>query len=132
MSDLWQQMRAVLAQLELVSHGTTTHFGPNAGANHETLLPPGDPRPPHLLYRNRFHRCLGDTGRRAVLQDAKAELKRLKHSPTPTEPEWGSYHWKVKVANDDRPIETVARFHGIARSTVSKYRARYRTEKRVA
>lgn len=131
---LEREMRAVLLRLELVSHGKTAAINPNAvhGTGSTSPAPTGEVSPPHLIHRHRWNRCISDHGRRQVLKEAQTELERIQHAPVPTEPEWGSYWWKVKIANDGRSLEVVSRFYSIGKSTVSKYRARYRTEKQAA
>lgn len=123
-------MRQVLLELELISHGKTATIDPNAvHSTNDTHKPPsGEPQPPHLHYQHRWNNSRTHRSRQIVLQDAQDELDAIKRAKPPTEPEWGSYWWKVQVANDDRPIEVVSRLYSIGKSTVSKYRSRYREQ----
>jgi hypothetical protein len=59
--DLDQQMRSILAQLELLAHGTITNYSPTGGGHSADTKPPtGESRPPHLHWRERWERAVRD------------------------------------------------------------------------
>lgn len=78
-----QQMRQVLAELELVSHGSTASWdtsGGHAAPGHRILAETNQavPDPPHVHYRDVYSRCATDDLRTAVLDRAKAELQQIR------------------------------------------------------
>lgn len=94
--DLERQIRLVLANLELLSHGTTASWNPSGGRSAESSAvgPPGDSRPPHLIYRARFDKAVSDDERRQVLRQAEDELLRLR----------GGNHRPAAVSRTDAEI----------------------------
>lgn len=70
-----ERMRQVLAELELVSHGTTAKWNTAGGGENDALLPPGEPDPPHLFYRDRYQVAEGDDQRTRVLDAAIEALE---------------------------------------------------------
>lgn len=78
--SLDREIRQVLAELELISHGTTASYNPGGGHN-DPLYPPGEMLPPHLDYRRRYQRCWTDYQRRNVIDAARKELDRIKRTP---------------------------------------------------
>jgi DNA-directed RNA polymerase specialized sigma24 family protein len=74
--DLPLEMRQVLAELELLSHGSTQSFAaaPGAGSDKSYGRPPGDEHPPHLHWRNQWKRASDEDRRSEVLRHAKADL----------------------------------------------------------
>jgi hypothetical protein len=69
-------MRQVLANLELLMHGTTTNFSSEGGGDGAgTKQPTGELHPPHLLWRERWEQAASDDARRRVLENAKADLE---------------------------------------------------------
>lgn len=76
---LGREIRQVLAELELISHGATVRFAPatsRGGAG--SSVPSGESNPPHLRFRERFESCRTDNDRAAALEAAQAELRSLK------------------------------------------------------
>jgi plasmid maintenance system antidote protein VapI len=81
--DLERQIRQVLAQLELVSHGTITAYNSSGGHAAESgrALPPGELKPPHEFYRQQFAETTGDHDRSKLLEQAQAELGAITKRP---------------------------------------------------
>lgn len=85
---LRHQMREVLAQLELVSHGTITNYNPSGGGGEsEQALPAGGSGAEHLKWRRLFERATSDKERRTLIDQAWQELEQLRgrvERPVPT------------------------------------------------
>lgn len=88
MPDRHQTITQVLAELEMVSHGTTQSWNASGRGGDATCrpgqsgdLPPGELAPPHLVYRRRYDNALTDYERQGILRDARHTLKRAKHAP---------------------------------------------------
>ena len=70
------EMRGVLARLELISHGSVQAWNPAGGrGRQDALYPPGDPRPPHIVFRELYDAAGSDEKRRGVIGAARAELE---------------------------------------------------------
>lgn len=68
MIDLDRQMRSILAQLEMVAHGTVTNYSPTGTGNGADTKPPtGELRPPHEHWKRRWDL--------AVERDEETELR---------------------------------------------------------
>lgn len=123
---IWQ----LLAELELLSHGATMKIDANRvhGSKERAAMPAGESNPPHLEFRERYLRAFSEKSRREIVAEAEKCLADWRKTAPPKEPEWGSYHWKVLVANDDRPREIQVRHWGISRQTIATYRRKYRKD----
>lgn len=67
-ADLAQQMRSILAQLELLPHGSVTSYSSTGGGNGADTKPPtGESRPPHDHWKRRWDL--------AVERDEEVELR---------------------------------------------------------
>lgn len=79
MSDQDQRMRAVLARLELVSHGTCQAWNPSGGHSGEpddkivTLILRGEGDTPHERYLELYRAAWGPEAREKVIRAAEAE-----------------------------------------------------------
>lgn len=61
MIDLDQQMRSILANMELLAHGSTANWSPTGRSRGGSYgRPPGDERPPHEYWRARWERAVRD------------------------------------------------------------------------
>lgn len=88
MIDLDCQMRSILAQLEMLPHGTITNYSPTGGGHGaDTKLPTGELRPPHEHWRRRWDLAVErdeeteqresapvTTQRKRVIEKAQADL----------------------------------------------------------
>lgn len=73
--ELDGEIRALLARLELISHGQTQAWNPaTQGGERAALLPPGESNPPHLVFRRLWDAAGSDEQRRRVIRDAEREL----------------------------------------------------------
>jgi hypothetical protein len=110
------QMRDVLVQLELCSHGTTAALGLRGDG--QGIYPPGERFPPHLAFRRRYERCWTHAGRERVLKDAREELERCRHAPKPSPvsfkqrilTEWEGHHYTEVAKVTNTPALTVYRW----------------------
>lgn len=73
-----QQIRQVLAELELISHGTTANWAPTGHASEGAAMPPGESQPPHLYWRGQWLRAVDEEDERRVLAGARRELASLR------------------------------------------------------
>lgn len=71
------EMRQVLAELALTSHGTTASWNSGGGGD-GSVSPPGESEPPHETYAADYTEAVDDAGRARVLAAARAELVRIK------------------------------------------------------
>lgn len=75
---MWPEMRKVLAELELLSHGATMQWNSSGGKSCEHpggKRPGGDSRPLHDVYRELWGRAGTDEQRRNVVDDAQQALR---------------------------------------------------------
>jgi hypothetical protein len=121
---------AILLRLELLSHGATASIDANRvhGSKERPSQPAGESRPPHLEYRRRYENAHTERGRREVVDEAQECLDEWTHKKPPEHPEYGSYHWKLAIANSNKTGAELARFHGISRQTVQIYRRKFRQD----
>lgn len=64
-----------------------------------------------------------------LVEEARATVEAWRKAPplpAGIEPERGTYLWRCKVADDDRPLDRIKTVYGISRATVYRYRATYR------
>lgn len=125
-----RHFHAILLRLELLSHGATMTIDANRvhGTKERTAMPAGEGRPPHLEYRDRYECARTDKSRREIVDEAQKCLDEWTHSRPPASPEWGSYHWKVMIANEREIGRSLANKYGISRQTVQTYRRLYRRD----
>ncbi len=73
-------VRVLLAELELLSHGSTQNVRPAPGGQgaEGRVFPPGESRPPHVELRARYVACRSDRGRREVIAAMGAALKEAR------------------------------------------------------
>lgn len=78
------EMRQVLAELELLSHGGTTAWDAAGGGKAGSREPQGESRPPHLVWRDRFkHADLSDLPRLVGLARQDLAEWRTRVAPIP-------------------------------------------------
>lgn len=127
-----REMRQVLAELELVSHGRTQKVDANrvhASKDPSSILKLDEEAYPHEFWRNEWLAAEDDESRQEALEGARDALKAIKlGAPLPADfLEPGSFRWKCAIADDDeRSIAELARVHSISRQTVKSYREKYR------
>jgi len=86
-------MRQVLAELELTSHGSTQSWNSSGhgGGESVNVFPPGESRPPHIEWRERYERAVTDDARQRIIEDAgralRGIIRRAKVTPTSGESE---------------------------------------------
>jgi hypothetical protein len=74
------RVRILLAELELLSHGSTQSWNATGGGESEggTGHPPGDQHPPHLELRKLYLKQSTDEGRASVEKTMRATLKEYR------------------------------------------------------
>jgi hypothetical protein len=75
--EMPREFRQILAQLELISHGTTQSWSPSHGGEKEVAFPPGESKPPHVRWREEWKKATDDDGRTNAIKGARNELKSL-------------------------------------------------------
>lgn len=77
--DLPREARQVLALLELCSNGSVQAWNTSGGARGEKdhALPPGDPNPPHLIWRRRMEQASPDQ-LPGLITEARGELEQIR------------------------------------------------------
>lgn len=74
--QMYAEVRQVLAELELLSHGTVTNYSSTGGGSGpDTKDPTGESHPPHLRWRSEWEHATDDAHREYVLQAARADLR---------------------------------------------------------
>jgi hypothetical protein len=71
-------VRVLLAQLELISHGSTASWNPAGGHSEPSPLPFGESAPPHLVLRERYLEADDDAGRSRAVEAMRRELKHAR------------------------------------------------------
>lgn len=132
MDPLEREIRQLLLDLEMVSHGKTMGFeGRTSGSKDPSPVLYGDPDLPHLEYAARWDRARTESARAVLVEEARTELGRLRRTPPPQKTllEPGSLAWKRDIANDRKTtVAELARLNGISRVTVYEYRRLYRED----
>lgn len=141
----------IIVQLAMVSHVSGTDFDRGSASTDEDI---GGKRPPGGVDRQgdrkesyrqktaeyfarRLARCTGDAEREALRLEAERALYDWRHTPEAPNsaelaPERGSFLWKCRVADDDRPLEKIKEEYWVSRATVYRYRQKYRGLRRAA
>ena len=68
-------VRQLLAELELLSHGSTTAWNPTGGSTDDAVVPYGESNPPHLRLRSRYLEQTDDAGRAGVVDEMRTTLR---------------------------------------------------------
>jgi DNA invertase Pin-like site-specific DNA recombinase len=68
-------VRQLLAELELLSHGSTTAWNPTGGTGDDVVVPFGESDPPHLRLRARYLAQTADAGRARVVEEMRVTLR---------------------------------------------------------
>lgn len=82
----------------------------------------------HVYLQRRLARARTDDQLRDVLEEAKQILGDWMRTPSVAgvEPERGSFAWKVQIANDERDDRAILAVYSISRSSLWRYRQKYR------
>lgn len=75
--EMPREFRQILAQLELISHGTTQSWSPGHGGEKDVVFPPGEKTPPHVYWRTRWLEATDEDARTAAWSGARKELESL-------------------------------------------------------
>jgi hypothetical protein len=118
-----RHFRQTLAELELISHGTTARWNPTGGEG-EAAMPPGESQPPHLTYRHAWQTAT--PARRHTIEKAAAhELERLRGHGITNPHDRPSVTVETKViAATGYQAEHVAESTGLAANHVRRIRQR--------
>lgn len=117
--------RQLLAELEMVSHGTTQAFDTSGGHSSEKpLMPPGETNPPHTRLRAELAKALTQTQVDKVADKAREALRKARYTP-PSDALliYGTKPWREAIGNDDRPAAVVAADYKITERHVRRLRA---------
>jgi hypothetical protein len=106
--NLEKLMQAVLTQLELASHVSSTRFDtPNIHHGKASAVAPPRVDAPHILLRARFDGCRTDSQRQAVISDAERELSEIRFSKRA--PAHATKEHRLMIGTDPRPAKDAAR-----------------------
>jgi hypothetical protein len=129
---LEREMRQLLLDLELCSHGRTMGLdGRVTGSKDQSPILRSDEEPyPHEEFRARWASARSATARFEVVRKAREALRDLRRTPAPQRAllEPGSLAWKRDIANSSDSVEDLVRVNEISRQTVWRYRKMYREE----
>lgn len=121
-----QIARQLLAELELVSHGTTQAWNPSGGGHNaeRPAFPPGEPKPPHIALRARLNAALTQTQVDRVCTAAREALRAAKYTPPPTgmEPPYGTVQWKRWIAASSETNAELARRFNVSAQYIGQVR----------
>jgi hypothetical protein len=112
-------MRQVLAELELISHGSTQSWNSAGGgkdSEDSTTAPPGEMHPPHLEYLHLWDQAVDDQARALIRKEAEALLESIRgHGIDRSRVVGESLEQedaRILAEGKDFPVEEVARrFH---------------------
>lgn len=133
MDPLEREMRQLLLDLEMVSHGKTMGLdGRVTGSKDPSPLLRAEREPyPHEEWATAYAKAQGASARVEVIAKARRALKDLRRTPPPQKTllEPGSLAWKREIAND-RETESgeLCRLNSISRQTLKRYRDIYRED----
>jgi hypothetical protein len=83
---IYAEFRQVLAELEMLPHGTTQSFNASGSGYADAKDPTGESFPPHLQYRAEWEGARDDARREYILKCAIADLHRFRARPKVTVP----------------------------------------------
>lgn len=117
------EFRQVLIELQLCAEGRTQNFeGRVSGSGDRSPILRQVEEPPQEALLRRWRGCRTDRAREAVLRDARAVLRAIRHRPRPPRE---SIPWQEMVARDPRPTSVVAEEWRITTRYVRQLRAKY-------
>lgn len=119
-----REARTLIAQVEMISHGSVQAWNPSGGghnAEKPNPMPPGELHPPHIRLRAELARALTQTQVDRVAQKAREELRAARY--TPPRAIYGTEEWRTLVGTDTRTAKEVADEHGITERHVHRLRA---------
>lgn len=123
---LQSEFAQILAQMEMVSHGTTMRWNPSGGTG-ESDLPPGEPHPMHEHWRQRWLNATPDR-RPGVLEDARAALSawRVQNQARGDGETWDQLAQRIVDEGLGWSPSEVAQALHVTESQVRKARERYK------
>jgi hypothetical protein len=127
--SLESEFRQVIAEMHLISHGTTGAFdGRVTGAKERPLMPAGELRPLWEEFERRWAKAWGRPARETSLAEAREALRNWKVQKAAPVIEPGSMAWRREIANASGSDKELVRIYGVSRMTLWRYRRDYRTE----
>jgi hypothetical protein len=115
----------LLAELELLPHGTTTNFGAGGGIP-ASRMPTGESHPPHEYWRERFKGAQPHEHSR-LIEQAQAELQAWRKRPAIqiTEETSEQYELRMIAEGEGWAAEDVAKSFNCLPKQVRKIRAKH-------
>ena len=106
-----REMRSVLAQLELLSHGKAMNWNPTARGESDDARPFGEQHPPHEVFRKRWIEAPAHK-RPDVLREAREALDTWKGVGRAQQAqEWDEEAWILKDGEGFEAVEVARRFN---------------------
>lgn len=135
--NLEQRMRAALWGLYWISNAPASKLDANPVTHSKdpSRAPTGEGFPLVDEFALRWQGAHSARSKAEVVKAAEEALERALRAPEPpagVEPERGSWAWKKRIAEDQRPSREVARVFSVSHVTVCDYRRRYRDLRRAA
>lgn len=125
--------RQLLAELELISHGSVQSWNPSGGGRNAERddRPTGESDPPHLQLRTELAKALTQTQVDKIAEKARTALRNARYAPERRHVR-GTLEWRQAIAKDERTAKDVAKLFDVSERTVYYYRKEYRTSVRSA
>jgi hypothetical protein len=115
--------RQLLAELELISHGSTAAWDSSGGHSAEKpLMPAGEPNPPHIALRAQLDAALTQSQVDKVTQKARLALRAARYTPIRDEPRLGDPLWRRYVVQSPKSVADIARFYNVDESYIRRVR----------
>jgi hypothetical protein len=120
-----REARTLIAQVELISHGSVQAWDSSGGHSAEKpLLPAGEPNPPHIALRAQLAQAQTQSQVDKVTQKAREALTAARYTPRNTALLiHGTKEWREAIGLDKRIAEEVAEDYGITVRHVHRLRA---------
>lgn len=80
------EARQLAAELELLSHGSTTSWSPSGRSVPDSRIPSGEPWPPHLMFLDEYRNAPGPTSRQQAIRRWRKVLDAHRGHGTLTAP----------------------------------------------
>lgn len=120
-------MRAVLAELELLSTVASTDHEANGKGGKPEARPPTWGDSPPLRLRRKYDHAKDDPSRRVVITEALEELREGRYSKrSSSEADLGTLEGRLRVGRDARPASVLAYVYGYSVRHIHRLRAEAR------
>lgn len=116
------EFRQILAEMELLSHGSVTAYNSSGRGESDVVVPQGEAHPPHIEFAARYEQERDDERRRRVLEEARRYLQDWKRRTSPVVDDGSSEDDWIVRDGEGYEAEQVARKFNTTVSRVRKLR----------